>query len=141
MNILFYINYTSFYPRLLNILLEKFTFLHISSNFHQYYYNVLLVQGKYKRFTLSSGNKEGWCVFIFPSIPSPDLCLGKLNLKHIKTHRKLEFFIMFTYTLLPSTHKCRAVFKLKLGFSINLVQTPQINVRKMRISFTVWLDI
>jgi hypothetical protein len=55
--------------------------------------DMLLVQDKYKRFTLLSGNKEGWCVFIFPSITFPDLCASKLNLKHIKTHRKLDFFL------------------------------------------------
>jgi hypothetical protein len=48
---------------------------------------------------------------------------------------------MLIYTLLPFTHKCRNMFKLKLSFSFSLVQTPQTNVRKMRISFTVWLDV
>jgi len=121
--------------------LKSLRFCTLQAIFVNIIIDVLLVQGKYKRFTRSSSNKEEWCVFIFPSIPSPDLCLGKLNLKHIKTHRKLEFFILSIYTLLPSTHKCRAVFKLKLGFSFSLVQTPQTNVRKMRISCTVGLDI
>lgn len=78
--------------------------------------DVLLVQGKYKRFTLSSGNKEGWCVFIFPSIPSPDLCLGKLNLKHIKTHRKLEFFYHVNIHITALHSQMQGYVQVEIGF-------------------------
>lgn len=77
--------------------------------------DILLVQGKYKCFTLSSGNKEEWYVFIFLSVPSPDLCLGKLNLKHIKTNRKLEFLSC------QYTHYCPLLTNVGLCSSWNWV--------------------